>query len=142
MFILALSAALISNWYSIERSREQLEARLQQVAEQTDRIERVEEARAEADARPEAVEQLNQHLETKVDAYSTTMARAADRVLTARLDTESDSEAMTRIGEAFKEMIDEIDAAMGNIQTFSREVSVVSEQTTTGVTGPKKRASR
>ena len=119
VFILALSAALISNWYSIERSREEAEARLQQVAEQTEQIERVEEAkteaegaRAEADARREEVEQLNEHLESKADAYSTTMARAAGGELAVRLDTESESEAMTQIGNAFNEMIDEIESAM------------------------------
>jgi methyl-accepting chemotaxis protein len=133
VFVLALSGALITNWYSIERSREESEARLREVAERTSQIETVEAAKAEADARRDEVERLNDHLETKADAYSATMRRAADGDLTVRLDTASESEAMTQIGDAFNEMLDEIDSTMQEIQAFSRAVTAASDGTVSEV---------
>ncbi|MFD1686756.1 methyl-accepting chemotaxis protein [Halobellus litoreus] len=132
-FVLALSAALMANWYSIERSREETRKQLAETEE-------AEALKAEAEKRQREVERLNEHLEAKADAYSATMARAADGELGVRLDAESQSEAMTQIGEAYNEMMTEMESAMSDIQTFAEEVSAASEEANAGA-GEVKQAS-
>ena len=132
-FITALAVALIVNWYSIEKSREEAQRQLDLVAEQKAEIQDVEEAKAEVEQRREEVEWLNEHLETTADDYSATMDRAADGDLTVRLDADSESEAMAQIGAAFNEMMDDIEATMRDVQSFAGEVSAGSEKTVAGV---------
>ncbi|TYT61782.1 methyl-accepting chemotaxis protein [Natrialba swarupiae] len=154
VFITGLAGALIVNWYSIEKSREEAQHQLELVAEQKAEIRNAEEAKAEAEKakaeaedakveaekakaeaekRQEEVEQLNRHLETKASEYSKEMNRAADGDLTARLNADSESEAMEQIATAFNEMMDEIEATMEEIQSFAEEVSDASEETMAGV---------
>ena len=133
VFITALALALMVNWYSIEKSREEAQRQLELVSEQKAEIQDVEEAKAEAEKRREEVERLNQHLETKADDYRATMGKAADGDLTVRLDAESESEAMERIGVAFNGMMDDIESTMREIQSFAHEVSDASEKTMDGV---------
>jgi methyl-accepting chemotaxis protein len=132
-FVLMLVGALMVNWYSIEKSREEAQQQLDLVAEQKAEIQDVEEAKAEVEQRREEVEWLNQHLETKADTYSAAMDRAADGDLTVRLDATSESEAMEQIGAAFNEMMDDIEATMQDVQSFAGEVSAASEKTVEGV---------
>ncbi|OYR38178.1 methyl-accepting chemotaxis protein [Halorubrum sp. Ib24] len=132
-FILGLVGALMVNWYSIEKSREEAQRQLDLVAEQKSEIQDVEEAKAEVEKRREEVERLNDHLETKADDYSATMDRAADGDLTVRLDAGSESEAMEQIGAAFNEMMDDIESTMRDVQSFAGEVSAASEKTVEGV---------
>jgi len=113
VFVTALAAALMVNWYSIEKSREEAQRQLDLVAAQKAEIQDVEAAKAEAEARSAEVERLNRRLETTADDYSATMDRAADGDLTVRLDADSESEAMEQIGAGFNEMMDEIEATMG-----------------------------
>jgi len=133
VFVTALAAALMVNWYSIEKSREEAQRQLDLVAAQKAEIQDVEAAKAEAEARSAEVERLNRRLETTADDYSATMDRAADGDLTVRLDADSESEAMEQIGAGFNEMMDEIEATMGEIQSFAGEVSAASEKTVAGV---------
>ncbi|WP_049984782.1 methyl-accepting chemotaxis protein [Halobellus rufus] len=133
VFVLMLATALMTNWYSIERSRE--EAR-KQLAE----TEEAEAMKAEAEAREREVAQLNEHLETKANRYSAAMAQAADGDLTVRLDPESESEAMTEIAAAYNEMIGEMESAVRDIQSFTREVTEASEEADAGA-GEVRRAS-
>ncbi|MFD1569414.1 methyl-accepting chemotaxis protein [Halorubrum laminariae] len=132
-FVLGLVGALIANWYSIEKSREEAQRQLDLVAAQKAEIQDVEEAKAEVEKRREEVEWLNQHLETTADDYSAMMDRAAAGDLTVRLDAESESEAMEQIGAAFNEMMDGIEATMQDVQSFAGEVSAASEKTVQGV---------
>nr|WP_313689805.1 methyl-accepting chemotaxis protein [Halobellus sp. DFY28] len=124
-FVLALCGALMANWYSIERSREATRAQLAETEE-------AEKLRAEAEERQQEVEELNEHLETKADDFSATMAKAADGHLGARLDPESDSEAMTQVAEAFNGMIEEMESTIREVQTVSGEVTVASEEADAG----------
>ncbi len=55
IFVLGLIVALMTNWRSLERSREVAETRMQQVTDRDDQLERVEEARADAEARHRVV---------------------------------------------------------------------------------------
>jgi methyl-accepting chemotaxis protein len=138
-FVLGLAAALMGHWYSTERSREEANEQLRQAQAKAEEIEsleakkaEIEQAKAEAEARQQEVERLNEHLEAKADAYSAAMARAADGELTVRLDPESESEAMAQIAEAFNEMMDETESAMEEIQTFAEDVAETSEKATVG----------
>ncbi|WP_049908711.1 MULTISPECIES: methyl-accepting chemotaxis protein [Halorubrum] len=132
-FVLGLAGALMVNWYSIEKSREAAREQLELAEQKQSEIQDVEAAKAEVEERREEVERLNSHLETKADDYSAAMDRAADGDLTVRLDTESESEAMAQIGEAFNGMMDDIDEAMGEVRSFARDVSTASENTVRGV---------
>jgi len=146
VFVLALAMALMAHWYSTERSREEAELQLQEAKAKTAEVENLEEkkaeierakaeaeeAKAEAEAKQRKVEQMNEHLEAKADAYSAAMARAADGELTVRLDPDSESEAMVRIAEAFNEMMDETESAMQDIQAFAQDVAAASEEATAG----------
>ncbi|WP_211334095.1 methyl-accepting chemotaxis protein [Halopiger aswanensis] len=155
VFITGLAGALMVNWYSIEKSREAAQRQLELVAEQKAEIKDAEEAKAEAEEakaeaeaakaeaeaakaqtekRREEVERLNHHLEQKASAYSSVMNQAADGDLTARLDADSESEAMERIGRTFNGMMDDIEATMAEIQSFARDVSAASEKTMDGAT--------
>ncbi|MFC7097378.1 methyl-accepting chemotaxis protein [Halobaculum marinum] len=133
VFILFLAAALMRNWFSIEKSREAADERMAAVERQKSQVRDAEEAMAEAKQRREEVERLNEVLESKADAYSARMARAADGELTVRLDADSKSEAMAEIGEAFNEMMDEMEAAVSDVKSVSRQVSSASGQASVGV---------
>ncbi|MFC4360127.1 methyl-accepting chemotaxis protein [Halobium salinum] len=133
-FILALSAALMTNWYSIERSREESEARLEQVEERTEQIQEVEEAKAEAERQREAVEEMAETLERKATEYGTVMARCADGDLTQRMGTESDNESMREIATTFNAMMDDIEGTVVDIQTFADVVADESERAATSAT--------
>jgi methyl-accepting chemotaxis protein len=141
IFVLALAIALMSHWYSTERSREEARQRLREAEEKTEQVADLEQQRAEieqaraeaqeakanAEARQREVERLNEHLEAKADAYSAAMQRAADGDLGVRLDTDSESDAMAQIGVAFNEMLAETETAIEEIQSFAREVATESE---------------
>ncbi|WP_080509921.1 methyl-accepting chemotaxis protein [Halorubrum saccharovorum] len=139
-FVLGLVGALMVNWYSIEKSREEAQRQLDLVAEQKAEIQDVEAAKAEVEKRREEVERLNRHLETKADDYSATMDRAADGDLTVRLDADSESEAMEQIGAAFNEMMDDMEATMRDVQSFAGEVSAASGKTVEGVDAAEARS--
>ena len=126
-FITLLAGTLMVNWYSIEKSREEAEEKLALAEAKQEEVEDAEAAKATAEERKREVESLNDHLESKADDYSAAMNRAADGDLTVRLDADSESEAMERIGTAFNEMLDEIGATMGRVQSFADDVSRASE---------------
>ncbi|MFB6141345.1 MAG: methyl-accepting chemotaxis protein, partial [Halosimplex sp.] len=146
VFVLALAVALMSHWYSTERSRAEAEERLEEARETRRQVSDLEEQRADIEAakaeaeaaqeraeeRRREVERLNEHLEAKADDYSATLSRAADGALHVRLDAESESEAMTRIAEAFNETIGETESAMAEIQAFAAEVAEASEEAEDG----------
>ncbi len=130
VFIAALTLALMSNWQSIERSREKTRKRIDEVAEKNERI---EAAKAEAESRRAEVEQLNEQLSVTAAGYSETMAAAADGDLTVRLDTDTESPELRQIAESFNEMMAEFESTVTEIQTFTDRVAESSEETATGV---------
>ena len=151
IFVLALAVALMSHWYSTERSRKEAKERLREAEAKTEEVSNLEakkaeierakaeaeETKAEAEARQREVERLNEDLEATADAYSAAMQRAADGDLSVRLDTDSESEAMAQISEAFNEMIDETESAMREIQEFADEVAAASSNANEGTEGAK-----
>ncbi|QLK27487.1 methyl-accepting chemotaxis protein [Natrinema zhouii] len=93
-------------------------------------IHEAESARMEAEQAREETERINQSLEQKADEYSTVMQAAGDGDFTARMDAESDNEAMAAIGSEFNEMIAEIERTVAELNRFATDVATASEQVT------------
>ncbi|MEY7848992.1 methyl-accepting chemotaxis protein [Natrarchaeobius sp. A-rgal3] len=88
------------------------------------------EARQEAERARTETERINRHLETKADEYSEVMGVCAEGDLTARMDPESENEAMASIATEFNEMIAEIEETTATVKSFATEVATASEQVT------------
>jgi methyl-accepting chemotaxis protein len=86
-----------------------------------------ETARADAEAAREEAQQMNQHLEQKAVEYREVMEACADGDFTRRLDTDSRSDAMEEIGEAFNAMVDDIERIFATVGEFATEVSTASD---------------
>ncbi|WP_049927693.1 methyl-accepting chemotaxis protein [Halopiger goleimassiliensis] len=95
-----------------------------------EQIEEAEQARQEAEQERERTQQINDHLEHKADEYSEVMEAAAEGDLTARMDAESENEAMEAIAEDFNEMLEEIETTVAELSQFATDVATASEQVT------------
>jgi methyl-accepting chemotaxis protein len=95
-------------------------------AELDDRIEEAEQARSEAEA-------INSHLENKAEEYRAVMNACAGGDLTVRMDTESESEAMAEIAEAYNTMVEQLETTVETALTVADEVDTVSQETSTTV---------
>ncbi|WP_265111284.1 methyl-accepting chemotaxis protein [Halosolutus halophilus] len=93
-------------------------------------IQTAHEAREEAERARAETEAINRHLESKADEYSDVMRECADGDLTARMEPESESEAMEAIAREFNEMIGEIERTTGQLKAFATRVATASEQVT------------
>jgi len=82
-----------------------------------------------ADAREEA-EELSAHLEEKADRYSEEIDAVAAGDLTRRLDSESESEAMTEIAAAVNDMLDRVEGLVVAIQDAAETVGEQSSEVT------------
>jgi methyl-accepting chemotaxis protein len=126
------------------RIRDTLDDQLTEVQQRAKEAERAkddaETAQAEARAAREEAERLSDHLERKAEQYLDGIERAADGDLTARLDPESDSEAMTDIGEAVNAMLADIEELVVRIQDTAAEVDDRSTEVTQS-TGEIRRSS-
>ncbi|WP_251328009.1 methyl-accepting chemotaxis protein [Haloplanus pelagicus] len=129
VYVLALSAALIQNWISIERSREETARQIENVEESEGLIEdlqekqaEIEEAKAEAEARQQEVERLNRTLLEQADDVAAAMDAVADGDFTAEPPTEADIEAIAEISEAFEAMTGELSATIRDLREFATTV--------------------
>ncbi|MDS0293830.1 methyl-accepting chemotaxis protein [Halogeometricum luteum] len=107
-FLLALSAALVANWFSIERSREETRAQIRNVRDS-------EEARAE-------VERLNERLLLRADELADAMDAVSAGDFTAEGPAETDIEAIAEIGDAFDGMRRELSSTVVDIRAFASTV--------------------
>lgn len=89
-----------------------------------------EEAQERAEHEQRQSQALVDHLETKADAYSAIMEEAADGDLSVRLDSESESAAMTQIADAFNQMVAELEETIIDIQQFADEVAASTGEVT------------
>ena len=80
-------------------------------------------AKREAEKQANEAAEISARLEEKAQEYRTDIEAAADGDLTRRLDTESESQAMTDIGAAFNEMIADIEEAITEMQTVADTVA-------------------
>ncbi|NGM69161.1 methyl-accepting chemotaxis protein [Natronolimnobius sp. AArcel1] len=93
-------------------------------------IAEAEDARADAETERQRVQEINDHLETKADEYSAVMQAAADGDLTARMDPDSDNEAMNEIGAEFNDMLTDLEMTIAELNQFATDVATASEQVT------------
>ncbi|WP_225317704.1 MULTISPECIES: methyl-accepting chemotaxis protein [Haloferax] len=115
VFLLALSGALVTNWFSIERSREETKQKMQN-------LEDSQEAKAK-------VERLNDQLVVQADELATAMDAVSEGDFTASPPEETDIEAIEEISDAFVEMKRELSATIVDLRDFATTV----EQTTQSV---------
>jgi methyl-accepting chemotaxis protein len=126
------------------RIRDTLNDQLAEVEDQAAEAERAseeaEQARLDAQQAKEQAEALSTHLETKAQEYRGGIEAAADGDLTRRLDTESESEAMSEIGRSINEMLADIEDLVVQIQRLASEVDSKSTEVTQS-TGEIRRSS-
>ncbi len=109
--------------------RDKLQKRIEE-AEQAETA--AQRERETAESLSAAAEELNDHLERKAGEFGETMATCADGDLTRRLDADGESEAMAQIAAEFNEMMDEIEATILDLRTFTDDVAAASDEATAG----------
>jgi methyl-accepting chemotaxis protein len=114
-FLLGLSAALVSNWISIERSREE-------TREQIQNVEDSREARAE-------VERLNERLLYRADELAAAMDTVSSGDFTVEPPDGTELEAIAEISDAFGRMKQELSETVVDIRRFASTV----EETTRSI---------
>jgi methyl-accepting chemotaxis protein len=115
VFLLGLSAALVSNWSSIERSREETRARIREAEDSR-------EARAE-------VERLNERLLVRADELAAAMEAVSNGDFTVDPPSDPELEAIEEISTAFEGMTRELSDTVVDLRTFAATV----ERTTQSV---------
>jgi methyl-accepting chemotaxis protein len=92
--------------------------------------EAAQQAREEAEQEHERMEALVGHLETQADAYHDIMDATASGDLTRRMETDSQSEAMSEIAVAFNTMATDLEATIREVQSFADTVAESSHTAT------------
>jgi methyl-accepting chemotaxis protein len=115
VFLLGLCAALVSNWVSIERSREETRRQIQNVRDS-------EEAKAE-------IERLNERLLIHADELAAAMHAVSNGDFTADPPANAEIEAIAEISDAFRGMKRELSATIADLREFAATV----ERTTRSV---------
>jgi methyl-accepting chemotaxis protein len=140
LFVTTLAGALTANWFSIEQSRAEAAARLEEVERKQAELDSLEakkaeiqEAHAEAERQQSRLSELNDDLERTAEEYQRAMDRAADGDLTVRVDATSDNEAMARIGESFNAMMDRTERTVESLQGFAARVAATSDEAVAGI---------
>ena len=88
-----------------------------------DSLEETEQARREAEAAQEQIEQRHRELLAEAEHYGDVMAACADGDLTRRIDAETDDEAMAAIAASFNEMLDSLEETVEEVQRFASVVN-------------------
>ncbi|WP_277555998.1 methyl-accepting chemotaxis protein [Halobaculum limi] len=122
VFVLGLAGAIMSNWFSIERAREETRQQLANVKKSEEAQAEAEEAKAEAQRQQEEVEQLNDDLLDSADDLAGAMHRVAQGDLTATPPKHTDIEAVDEISSAFEEMTGELSDTIVDIRAFAATV--------------------
>ena len=69
------------------------------------------------------LEALTEHLERTADEYGDVMAAAAAKDLSVRMEPDDESRAMAAIAHSFNEMLDDLEATVGEVSAFADTVS-------------------
>ena len=108
-----------------EEAREHAEtSRKEAEAAQTE----AEAQKMDAEEARERAEQITAHIEGKAEHYESVMTACADGDLTRRVDSDSQSTAMTAIGEAFNTMIAGLEETIGDVKRFGAHVSTAATE--------------
>ncbi|WP_267640225.1 methyl-accepting chemotaxis protein [Haloarchaeobius amylolyticus] len=90
-------------------------------------LQEAEQARQEAEAAQQDLRVMNDHLERTAERYGREMAACADGDLSRRLPTEeTDNEAMRSVARSFNDMLDELEPAHAEAQSFAQTVAQAS----------------
>jgi methyl-accepting chemotaxis protein len=81
-----------------------------------------ETARQDAEQARSRAEAQARRLATTAEEYEQVMRAVADGDLTRRVDADAEDEAMRAIGEAFNEMVGDIEQTLADVKTFSEHV--------------------
>ncbi|WP_312910399.1 methyl-accepting chemotaxis protein [Natronosalvus caseinilyticus] len=93
-------------------------------------IQNAQNAREEAEQARAETEAINRHLEAKADEYRAVMQETAEGDLTARMDADTDNEAMQEIALEFNAMVAELEETTAGVKAFATDVATASEQVT------------
>ncbi|UTF54068.1 methyl-accepting chemotaxis protein [Natronosalvus rutilus] len=93
-------------------------------------IQNAQNAREEAEQARAETEAINRHLEAKADEYRAVMQETAEGDLTARMDADTDNEAMEDIALEFNAMVAELEETTAGVKAFATDVATASEQVT------------
>ncbi|MFC7096016.1 methyl-accepting chemotaxis protein [Halobaculum marinum] len=83
----------------------------------------------------------NEALRSAAESYGDGMDRAADGDLSVRLDDDVDNEAMARVARRFNEMLAELAATIGQVESVAGSVARASEEADVGVSRAERAAS-
>ena len=115
IFVLGLSGALLVNWISIERSREETRAQIENVKESN-------VAKETAEKRQQELKELNERLLVHADEIATAMATVAEGDFTAETPQDVDIEAIAEISHAFENMKGELSDTVIDLREFASTV--------------------
>ncbi|MFY4813031.1 methyl-accepting chemotaxis protein [Haloarcula sp. AONF1] len=115
----------------LERAADSLGQNIREANEAQERAEEAreaaEEARETAESERSEMEALSSHLELKATQYRTVLDDAAAGDLTARVDTDSISDAMAAVGTAINETLAALETAIGSGQSTATRIATGSE---------------
>ncbi|MCU4718324.1 methyl-accepting chemotaxis protein [Halobacteria archaeon HArc-curdl5-1] len=87
-----------------------------------------EQARQEAENERAEMEAMTSHLTSKAGEYESVLDRAADGDLTGRVEPQSESEAMERVGKRINATLDSLERIVSDVESFSADVLSASDQ--------------
>lgn len=90
--------------------------------------ESAEQARREAESERAEMEAMTSHLTSKAGEYETVLNRAAEGDLTERVDPQSESDAMARVGEGINATLDSLESIVADVESFSTDVLAASDR--------------
>jgi len=117
---------------SFAEMRDSLRSRIEESqeaqADAEEARERAEQARKEAENERAEMEAMTSHLTTKATEYEEVLDRAADGDLTGRVDAQSESEAMERVGEKINATLDSLETIIADVDSFASDVLQATDQ--------------
>ena len=108
--------------------RERIAEAQQAKAEAETATAEAEQARQDAEAERAEMESMTAHLTTKANEYEQVLDSAADGDLTARVDADSESDAMKRVGEKINATLASLETTIADVETFASEVLSASDR--------------
>ncbi len=90
--------------------------------------ESAEQARREAENERAEMEAMTSHLTSKASEYESVLDQAAEGDLTGRVDPQSESDAMERVGEKINATLDSLERIIADVESFSTDVLTASDR--------------
>ncbi|WP_299237502.1 methyl-accepting chemotaxis protein [Natronomonas sp.] len=126
-FVLLLVGAILFQWRSIELTRDSLDDTAENVETLERQREEITEARREAEAQQERLDELNGTLRAEAADVASALTAVANRDLTASPPEGSDIEAVQDISSAYREMTADLGSVLGDLRAFADTVDRTTE---------------